>query len=138
MQIPDGVTKENGIRLGGTQEKGTTEASFQTRGEWYKWKYKKYHFNIKSKQTEKITLTFFIGRVITQTGCGVSTLGDTQNRTVHGPEQLALAGPALSRGQHRQFPQAPFNLSCSVILLADPDALQSSLSTLTCIIPQIS
>lgn len=35
---------------------------------------------------------------VVQQGCGFSILGDTQNSTGNGPEQLIVVDPTLSRG----------------------------------------
>lgn len=52
-------------------------------------------------------LHFSTKRVTTQTGCGVSILGNSQNLTVPIPKEPALADCALTRCQTRQFSEAP-------------------------------
>lgn len=53
---------------------------------------------------------------VAQGGCGVSVLGSTQNPAGCGPEQPALAVPALCRGQIKWSWKVPCNLSCSMTL----------------------
>jgi len=50
---------------------------------------------------------------VAQRGCSISTLGDTQNPTGHGPGQLVVGDPAWSRGVglddlRGAFPPPPF------------------------------
>lgn len=48
-------------------------------------------------------------------GCGTSGLGDSQRLSGHGPEQLALNGPAWAGDWTRWTPEVPSNLNWSVI-----------------------
>lgn len=96
--------------------------SKRTRGTWHKRKYKKYHFNITKPH---VSLLKGWPQVVESSSLEIL------KTWVCSPEQPALADPALSRGQTRQFPEVPPILwSWLLILMTSP-------TTLTCIFPQL-